>query len=341
MTTPTTLIEGFGTAYGPHRITNTGEDIEHTALDGGKYGIRAFECGRCHKRAVLADFAHGRVTCTEEGEAGWSRERADALLNDVTFKGATAYAFTTPNEHGQARTDTYDRPTAREVLALWLRAGGTFNWHARELRVTCFGAAHSVKPSAEESPATHGRMRVGEHVAVGELGPGDTFVTRCAFTVLAIAEGTFTALGYDGQTITQTVPEGTRVLRIHRAPRPETGFQFPVPDGSSPGYAAFHASVFADPRITDIDIEARYVCEYSKDGGRTWFKDMHFNPDVCGGHVQAEAASALLSGRLVIAGGPVRIIRGSYGTFTRWTIAEEPHQSEERPMKAREADESE
>lgn len=240
MTTPTTLIEGFGTAYGPHRITNTGEDIEHTALDGGKYGIRAFECGRCHKRAVLADFAHGRVTCTEEGEAGWSRERADALLNDVTFKGATAYAFTTPNEHGQARTDTYDRPTAREVLALWLRAGGTFNWHARELRVTCFGAAHSVKPSAEESPATHGRMRVGEHVAVGELGPGDTFVTRCAFTVLAIAEGTFTALGYDGQTITQTVPEGTRVLRIHRAPGPK-------PDSSS---RCRTAAAPATPRFT-------------------------------------------------------------------------------------------
>ncbi|QDN54287.1 hypothetical protein [Streptomyces sp. S1D4-20] len=330
-----------GMAYGPHRITNTGEDIEHTAGDGGKYGVRAFECGRCHKRAVLADFAHDRVTCTDEAEAGWSRERADGLLDDLTFKGATAYAFTSPDGHGQPRTDTFDRPTAREVLALWLRAGGTFNWYTRELRVTCFGAAHSVKPSAEEPPATHGRTRAGEHVAVGELGPGDTFVTRCAFTVLAIADGTFTALGYDGQTITQTVPEDTRVRRIHRAPRPETGFQLPVPDGSSNGYAAFHASVFADPRITEIDIEACYACEYSKDGGRTWSKDTYSYPEVCGGHVQAEDASALLSGCLVIAGGPVRIIRGSYGTLTRWTLAEEPHEAEERPVEAREVDGSE
>lgn len=312
-----------GMAYGPHRITNTGEDIEHAAEDGGTYGIRAFECGRCHKRAVLADFAHGRVTCTDEAEAGWSRERADHLLDDMTFKGATAYVFTSPDEHGQPRTDTYDRPTAREALALWLRAGGAFHWYTRELRVTCFGAEHSVKPSTEEPPAIHGRTRAGERVTVGELGPGDTVVTRCAFTILAITEGTFIALSYDGQTITQTVPEETRVLRVRRAPRPETGFQLPVPDGSSSGYAAFHTSVYADPRVTEIDVEARYLCEYSKDGGRTWSKDPHFYPTAAGAHVQVEAAHALLSGCLVAAGGPVRIIRGPYGTLTRWTLAEE------------------
>lgn len=324
-----------GMAYGPHRITNTGEDIEHTASDGGAYGIRAFACGRCHKRAVLADFAHGRVTCTDEAEAEWSRERADHLLDDVTFKGATAYEFTSPDEHGRPRTDTYDRPTSREVLALWLRAGGRLNWYTRELRVACFGAVHSVKPGVEEPPSAHGPTHGSQYVAVGDLSPGDTFVTRCAFTVLAIAEGTFTALSHDGQTITQTVPRDTRVLRTRRAPRPETGFQVPVPGGSSSGYAAFHASVCADPRVTEIDVEARYVCEYSKDGGRTWAKDTHFDPDVCGGHVQAEAASALLSGCLVIAGGPVRIIRGSCGTLMRWTLAEAC------PMEAREADGSE
>ncbi|MEE1741227.1 hypothetical protein PUR49_32675 [Streptomyces sp. BE147] len=330
-----------GMAYGPHRITNTGEDIEHTAGDGSTYGIRAFVCGRCHKRAVLADFAHGRVTCTDEAEADWSCERADHLLDDVTFRGATAYVFTSPDEHGRPRTDTYDRPTSREVLALWLRAGGTFNWYTRELRVTCFGAVHSVRPSVEEPPAAHGRTRAGEHVAVGELGPGDTFVTRCAFTVLAVAGGILTVLGYDGQTITQTVPEDTRVLRTRRAPRPETGFQLPVPDGSSSGYAAFHASVFADPRVTEIDIDARYVCEDSEDGGRTWTKDPHPCAVVAGGHVQAEAASALLSGCLVIAGGPVRVIRGPYGTFVRWTLAEEPAGAGTHPVLGRNADESE
>ncbi|MEV5279645.1 hypothetical protein ACFYMW_25265 [Streptomyces sp. NPDC006692] len=313
-----------GMAYGPHRITNTGEDIEHTALDGGAYGIRAFACDRCHKRAVLADFAHGRVTCTDEAEADWSRERADHLLDDVTFKGATAYEFTSPDEHGQPRTDAYDRPTSREVLALWLRAGGRFNWYRRELRVACFGAVHNVKPGVEEPPPAHGRMPASEYVAVGELGPGDTFVTRCAFTVLAIAGGTFTALGYDGQAITQTAPEGTRVLRTRRAQRPEAGFQLPVPDGSSSGYAAFYASVIADPRVTELDIEARYVCEVSEDGGRTWTKDAHPYAVVGGGHVQAEAASALLSGCLVVAGGGVRVVRGPSGVLTRWTLAGEP-----------------
>jgi hypothetical protein len=74
-------IEERGMVYGPHRIFNTGDDIEHTAGDGGKYGIRAFECTRCGKRAILADFEYGRAgECTAKAEAEWSRECADALL---------------------------------------------------------------------------------------------------------------------------------------------------------------------------------------------------------------------------------------------------------------------
>jgi hypothetical protein len=143
--------EERGMPKGPHRIVSTGDDIEHTAGDGGKYGVAAFECTRCHKRAILADFEYGRVEkCTDKAEAEWSRECADALLNDRTFKGATAYAFTSPDEHGQPRTHTYDLATAREALALWERARGKHSWYRGELRVTCFGAVHSVRPVIEE-----------------------------------------------------------------------------------------------------------------------------------------------------------------------------------------------
>ncbi|MEU5900438.1 hypothetical protein [Streptomyces venezuelae] len=141
------LTAESGTPAGPHRITNTGDEIEHTAGDGGKYGVDAFECTTCHTRATLADFQYGRAgKCTDKAEGAWSRERADTLLNDTTFKNATAYAFTSPNANGEPSTHTYDRATAREALAMWQRSGGTHTWGRGELRVKCFGATHYVRP---------------------------------------------------------------------------------------------------------------------------------------------------------------------------------------------------
>jgi len=129
-----------GMAVGPHRIVNTGGSI-----DGAEHGTYAFVCGRCDQRATLADFEYGKVKCTEKAEAEWSRERADGLLDDVTFQHTSAYAFTFPDEHGEPKTHILDRPTAREAVALWLRAGGKHVWHKGEMRVTCFGAEHSVR----------------------------------------------------------------------------------------------------------------------------------------------------------------------------------------------------
>lgn len=136
---PEPAAEG-GLPAGPHRIANTGEGIS------GKGSAYAFECSRCGNHATYADFVSDRVTCTEEAEGEWSRERAEALLNDVTFKDATAYTVTSPNESGEPTTNTYDRATTREALALWMRAEASHHWYTGELRVRCFGAEHSVRP---------------------------------------------------------------------------------------------------------------------------------------------------------------------------------------------------
>jgi hypothetical protein len=62
------------------------------------------------------------------------------------------------------------------------------------------------------------RPPLSERVTVGELQVGDEFVTRCGWTVKAIDGGTFTAERWDGeQTVTQTVPVTTKVLRTRRA----------------------------------------------------------------------------------------------------------------------------
>jgi hypothetical protein len=274
-----------GMVYGPHRITNTGDDIEHTAQDGGKYGIRAFECTRCHKRAILADFEYGRVECTEEAEAEWARERAEGLLNDHFFKGATAYEVDVPtDDKGGSVTYTHDRETAARFVAALLGLGATHGWFRDGLRLTHDGSVNKVRPvvarvqedeeaepldemgtdallevlreHAGELPAdstfakawalmdrilTDGGIEClpapwdgyadqaepidlqalpprAKYVTVGELQVGDVFVTRCAWIVRAIDGGTFTAERWDGeQTVTQTVPESTKVLRTRRA----------------------------------------------------------------------------------------------------------------------------
>src|SRR6266705_408694 len=98
----------------------------------------------------------------------------------------------------------------------------------------------------------------------------------------------------------------------------------PVPDSSSNGYSPHHGAVFADPRVTDLDISARYIGETSTDEGATWTPVPM--PDgwttVCGGHTQVEVAGALLHGWDVVADGPNRIIREWDGSLARWTITQ-------------------
>lgn len=93
----------------------------------------------------------------------------------------------------------------------------------------------------------------------------------------------------------------------------------PVPGSSSRDYAAHHQAVYADLRVTGIDGAARYIDHVSRDNGRTWQPAGHGT--VCGGHVQADAASALLAGWDVTAHDTTRTIREHDGTLTRWTLA--------------------
>jgi hypothetical protein len=95
----------------------------------------------------------------------------------------------------------------------------------------------------------------------------------------------------------------------------------PVPDPSwEPTYADHHTAACSDPRVTDLNISTRYTGATSTDQGATWEPIPLPAPweSVCGGHVQAEALSALLAGWDVAADGPVRIIREWDGSLIRW-----------------------
>lgn len=163
--------EERGMPKGPHRIVNTGDDIEHTAGDGGKYGIRAFECTRCHKRAILADFEYGRVECTEEAEAEHARECAEALLNDVTFKDATAYEVEVPTDDNGGRvTYTHERDTTVRFVAALLGLGATHGWFRDGLRLTRDGIVHKVRPVvAAVTDAGHRALMEAGHAQLGAL----------------------------------------------------------------------------------------------------------------------------------------------------------------------------
>ncbi|PPS89589.1 hypothetical protein [Streptomyces sp. MH60] len=127
-----------GMPSGAHRITNTGESIE----GGTAY---AFTCSRCDQRATLVGF--DSLKCTPTAERDHARERADGLLSDVTFEGATAYALTSPDRFsGEPSTRTVLRGEAREALALWLDAGAPHTWGRGELRVRCFQGDHTIQP---------------------------------------------------------------------------------------------------------------------------------------------------------------------------------------------------
>jgi hypothetical protein len=57
-----------------------------------------------------------------------------------------------------------------------------------------------------------------ERVDARDLKVGDEIVTRCVFTVVDIADGSLTAISHEGQMVTQTAPEGVRVLRVNEGP---------------------------------------------------------------------------------------------------------------------------
>ncbi|MEU5239686.1 hypothetical protein ACH4UR_25505 [Streptomyces lydicus] len=142
-----------GMVYGPHRIFNTGDDIEHTAQDGGKYGVNAFECTRCHRRAILAAFEYGRVECTQEAEDEWSRKRAEGLLSDHSFKGAASYEVDVPtDDRGGSVTYTHDRETTVRFVAALLGLGATIGWFRDGLRLTHECNANKVRPKLTTGP---------------------------------------------------------------------------------------------------------------------------------------------------------------------------------------------
>jgi hypothetical protein len=98
----------------------------------------------------------------------------------------------------------------------------------------------------------------------------------------------------------------------------------PVPDPSyDPTYVDHHIAACSDTRVTDLNISARYTGATSTDQGATWTPIPMPVPwdSVCGGHVQAEALGALLTGWDVTADGPARTIRERDGSLTRWTPA--------------------
>lgn len=128
-----------GMLCGPHRIRNTGDTIQ----GGTAY---AFRCVLCGTLATLAEFEGGKVKCTPDAEGRHSREVADRLLNDITFKGATNYEITGPDQFGNLKTRILLRGEARESLALWLRARGAHTWGSGELRVRCFQVDHMIRP---------------------------------------------------------------------------------------------------------------------------------------------------------------------------------------------------
>jgi len=130
-------------------------------------------------------------------------------------------------------------------------------------------------------------------------------------------------------TAQETVTEAPHMQIVTREPGGSwtalpSATRRPVPDSSSHDYSPHDTAVHADPRVADLDTAARYLGEHSSDNGQTW-QPVRMPPGwatVCGGHVQAEAASALLGGWDVIADGPTRIIREGDGSLTRWTITD-------------------
>jgi hypothetical protein len=112
--------------------------------------------------------------------------------------------------HGP-RIGRVDRATAVELIVWALRHGGWQVYRADE------GGVNLESPTGESSYRLYRPAPKGERVDVNTLAPGDEFVTRCGWTVLAADGWTFTAVSNEGQKVTQTVPEGTQVLRTRRA----------------------------------------------------------------------------------------------------------------------------
>lgn len=109
------------------------------------------------------------------------------------------------------RVERVDRAAAVELIVWARRHGGWQVYRADE------GGVSLESPTGESSYWLHRPAPKGERVPVCDLNPGDEFVTRCGWTVLASDGWTFTAVSSEGQTVTQSVSEGTQVLRTRRA----------------------------------------------------------------------------------------------------------------------------
>ncbi len=88
--------------------------------------------------------------------------------------------------------------------------------------------------------------------------------------------------------------------------------------GGRANNARHHDTVYNNPVVTNIDTSANYQADISTDGGHTWNAESRYGT-VCGGHVQVEAASALLSDGQARADGPVVTVQNLGGGLIRWT----------------------
>lgn len=169
-------------------------------------------------------------------------------MDAPAIKITRTYTLPTTREGGgRPRTEelTYD-PADYRTPVEWAaeelsNAGITrHNWGAEfiteEPKITSYATGEQMTATAALSGFTADQMRdvvtalenwqrgvptvvapKGERVDVRELEPGDVFVTRCAWTVRAINGLTLTVVSNHGQEVTQTVTEGTKVLRTRRA----------------------------------------------------------------------------------------------------------------------------
>ncbi|MFE0063078.1 hypothetical protein [Streptomyces sp. NPDC059003] len=147
----------------------------------------------------------------------------EALVESLYEADMTSVTYdVTASEDGTTRScPSQDGKRLRRAVGIKHSYGARVEGDAERFTVDWRGVANGpgeIVFTCQRAPLA----RTSERVKVSELEVGDVFVTRCAWTVLAIDGGTFTAVSNEGQKVTQTVPEDTMVLRVRRAspPRP-------------------------------------------------------------------------------------------------------------------------
>ncbi|MBC9730692.1 hypothetical protein [Streptomyces sp. TRM68367] len=249
--------EEDGIAAGPHRIANTGENID------GPYSAYAFACSRCDKHATYSDFWNGRVRCTRSAEREWAQERAEGLLNDVTFKGASTFEINDGD-----RVEQRPRAGAVQYLTLLLLNGCAHSWYTAELRMSTKHDRHiaSIKPvtvqeqhdrAEAERPAEADRIRTER--AEEARAHIDKVEAQALATNQVIAERAAALLNEAGHTEHTEGHYGYRIRVNHLA----VGLYAVDEEGQE--YTGHTLDTFLDGYTATLEGAGWYV-EYSKTG---------------------------------------------------------------------------